>query len=74
MVYVSALELYKEDSAIRKEILVSEGVPQKILFEDVVKKVRYIYPHVDKEKNLTVNIHMITQGNFSVKIFFRDED
>ena len=74
MVYVSALELYKEDSAIRKEILVSEGVPQKILFEDVVKKVRYIYPHVDKEKNLTVNIHMITQGNFSVKIFFRDEE
>ena len=74
MVYVSGLEYYDEASGIRKEILVSEGVPQKVLFEEGIKNVRYIYPHVNPTKNLTVSIHMIAGGVFRVKIFFRDTE
>ena len=74
MVYVSGLEFYDEASGIRKEILVSEGVPQKVLFEEGIKNVRYIYPHVNPTKNLTVSIHMIAGGVFRVKIFFRDTE
>ena len=73
MVYVSALEIYNASSGIRKEILVSEGVPQRTLFEDNLYTMRYIYPHANPDKNITVSIHMIVAGNFRVKIFFRDD-
>ncbi len=74
MVYVSALEVYNASSGIRKEILVSEGVPQRTLFEDNLYIMRYVYPHANPEKNITVSIHMIVAGNFRVKIFFRDSE
>ena len=74
MVYVSGLEMYDSASDIRKEILVSEGVPQKVLFEDGIKNVRYIYPHTNPNKNLTVSIYMIAGGVFRVKIFFGENE
>ena len=42
--------------------------------EEGIKNVRYIYPHVNPTKNLTVSIHMIAGGVFRVKIFFRDTE
>ena len=41
MLYVSGIDLYPEDSGIRKEILISEGVPQKFIFFQDIKKIRY---------------------------------
>ena len=73
MVYVSSMEIYNNDTGIRKEILVNEGVPQRISFEENLKSVRYLYPHADPDKNLTVSIHLIYLGKFKVKFYFRDE-
>jgi hypothetical protein len=53
MLYVSGLEVYKTSSGIRKEILISEGVPQKTIFTESFKKIRYVFPHADPSKNLT---------------------
>lgn len=74
MLYVSGIELYPEDSGIRKEILISEGVPQKFIFFDNIKKVRYVYPHADPTKNLTYHLNMIIPGKLKVKIFFREKE
>ena len=74
MVYVSSYEIYKNDSGIRKEILVSEGVPQRISFEPKLKIMRYVYPHVNREKNLTVSIHIIYTAKVKVNIFFREDE
>ena len=74
MVYVGSLEIYKNTSGIRKEILVSEGVPQRVSFEDNLHIIRYVYPHANPNKNLTVSIHVIYTTQFKVKIFFRDQE
>ena len=73
MVYVSGLEIYPSDSNIRKEILLSEGVPHRVMFKQGLTRMRYIYPHANTEKNITVGIKMIVQGKFKVKIFFREQ-
>ena len=73
MVYISGLEIYPSDSNVRKEILLSEGVPHRVIFENDLKRIRYIYPHANTEKNITIGIKMIVQGKFKVKIFFRDQ-
>lgn len=74
MIYVAGLEMYNKESGIRKEILVSEGVPQRTLFEDNLRIMRYVYPHANRYKNITLSIHMIVAGKFKVKIFFRDSE
>ena len=73
MIYIAGLEIYPEDSNIRKEILLSEGVPHKVIFEQGLKRMRYIYPHANPEKNITVGIRMYVQGKFKVKLFFREQ-
>ena len=47
MLYVSGLEFYKTSTGIRKEILIGEGIPQKTIFTETLKKIRYVFPHVD---------------------------
>ena len=44
MLYVSALELTKENSSIQKELLIGDGVPQRIIFENGFNKI--VVPNV----------------------------
>ena len=74
MLYVSGIDLYPEDSGIRKEILISEGVPQKFIFFQDIKKIRYVYPHADPTKNLTYHLNMIVPGRLKLKLFFREKE
>ena len=74
MLYVSGLEVYKTSSGIRKEILISEGVPQKTIFTESFKKIRYVFPHADPSKNLTCFLNMIIPGKFGFRIFFREKE
>lgn len=74
MLYVSGLEYYKTTSGIRKEILISEGVPQKTIFTESLKKIRYVFPHADPSKNLTCSLNMLVPGKFGFRIFFREKE
>ena len=74
MIYVSGLEIYDNNSGVRKEILLSEGVPHLVHFDPDLKIMRYVYPHADPRNNLTVSINMIVPGKFKVKYFFREQD
>ena len=72
MVYISALEIYEKNSGIRKEILISEGVPQRVIYENDLDIMRYLFTNPDNNKNIALNINMIVKGKFKVKIFFRE--
>jgi len=74
MIYVSGFEIYNTDSGVRKEILLSEGVPHLVHFDPDLKIMRYVYPHADPRKNLTVSINMIIPGKFKVHYFFREQE
>ena len=74
MLYVSGLEYYKTTSGIRKEILISEGIPQKTIFTESLKKIRYVFPHADPSKNLTCSLNMLVPGKFGFRIFFREKE
>ena len=74
MLYVSGLEFYKTSTGIRKEILIGEGIPQKTIFTETLKKIRYVFPHVDPSKKLTCSLNMIVPGKFGFRIFFREQE
>ena len=70
MLYVSGLEITKENSLYHKELLVGEGVPQKAIFEDGLTKVRYVYPLTNKTKNIAVILNVITIAKFKMNIIY----
>ena len=74
MIYVSGFEIYEPGSGIRKEILLSEGVPHLVHFDPDLAIMRYVYPHADPRKDLTVSLNMIVPGQFTVNYFFREKE
>lgn len=72
MLYVSALELTKENSSIQKELLIGDGVPQRIIFEDGFNKIRYIYPILDQEKSISISLNIINNVKYKLNIFFNN--
>ena len=74
MIYVSGLEMYNTNSGVRKEILLSEGVPHLVHFDPDLKIMRYIYPHAEPRKNITVSLNMIIPGKFKINYFFREQE
>jgi hypothetical protein len=73
MLYVSGVEIMPVNSPVEKEILIGEGIPQRVLFENEMQKIRYIYPIVDLVKNVTVDIRSITPANFTIKTSFNNK-
>ena len=74
MLYVSGIDLYKRETKIRKEVLVSEGIPQRMIFENPITKIRYVFPHADPKQNLACSINMIVPGKIRLNIFFREQE
>jgi len=74
MLYVSGLELTDSNSPVQKELLVGEGIPQKIIFENEIKKVRFLYPHADHNKNIAINVNVINIANYKLKIIFNNNE
>ena len=42
ILYISAHEFYKTSNRRIKEILISEDIPQKTIFIETLKKIRYV--------------------------------
>ena len=74
MLYVSALELTKENSSIQKELLIEDGVPQRIIFENELKKIRYIYIFSDEDKSISIYLNTINIANYTLKIIFNNKN
>ena len=74
MLYVSGLEITEDSSPVQRELLVNQGVPQTIVFEDGLDKVRFVYPHTDKDKNMVVIFDVINAAEYQVKIIFNHKE
>ena len=69
MLYVSGLEITDDaHSTLQKEILIGDGIPQRAFFNHGLKKMKFIYPNPNKEKNIAVYFKIISEGNFSYSI------
>jgi hypothetical protein len=73
MLYVSGLELTSSTSPVQRELLVSQGVPQTTVFDSDFK-VRFVYPHTDKNKNIIVIFDVINPAKYQVKIIYNHNE
>ena len=71
MIYVAGYE--SNDYDYETEILVPDSLKQKINFSNDFKRVRFLYPHVNLEKDLIIIINNIDQANYIVKIYANSE-
>ena len=73
MLYVSSIELMKEKNYnLQKEILITEGIPQRIHFMNSDYIVKYIYPHINRDKDLTIYFRVINSANFTYSIIYNN--
>ena len=75
MLLVSGLEITQEkDSIAQKDILISDGIPQRTVFQHRLNKIKYIYPNPDKHKNIAVYFKVINPAHYSYIITFNHYD
>ena len=73
MLYVSSVELMKENNYYaQKEILVTEGIPQRIDFINNTYKIKCIYPNINRDKDVTIYFKVINSANFTYTINFNN--
>ncbi len=61
--YVAGVEV---DDKINREIVVAENINQQIIFDDKFKKIRFTYPFVDRQKDLTYHINVIDKAHYKI--------
>ena len=74
MLYVSALELTKENSSLQKELLIEDGVRQRIIFEKDLKKISYIYIFSEVEKSISISVNTINIAKYKLNIIFNNNN
>lgn len=68
MVYVSCQELQEIDSQINRQILLSENVPQQIVFQEEFNTVKYLYALTNHENDLAIYFNLFDQAKYSVRV------
>ena len=71
MLYVSGIQISKDENN-QKEILMGEGIPQRISFNDYINTIKFIYPIVDESKSLAIFYKVITAAEYSVFLQFKN--
>ena len=69
MLYVSGYEAEKDNS---REIIIGSNINQQIIFEKNFKKIRYLYPHADPQKDLALSIKVIDKAYYDLNIFVQN--
>ena len=72
MVYVMGYE--SSDSKYQTEIVVSDNVNRKVIFNNEFKSIRFLYPLVDTEKDLSIFVNILDKAYYYLKIYFNNED
>ena len=71
MLYASSIELMKENNYYaQKEILVTEGIPQRINFMNNNYKIKCIYPNINRDKDVIIYFKVINSANFTYTITY----
>ena len=64
MLYVAG---YEDDSD--RSIIVGENINQQIIFENNLKKIRFLYPHADANKDLAIHVNVIDKAFYKITFF-----
>ena len=65
MLYVAG---YEDEIKTNREIMVGENINQQIIFENNLKKIRFLYPHTDNKKDLVVHFNIIDKAFYKYEI------
>ena len=70
MVYVSSIEnnLDNENDYQKRQLLISEGVINRIILNKSFPKIEYIYPHINPYGYVIINLNMGTNSKINIKI------
>ena len=74
--YTNGLELDKitesDTKGIGRHIVISENVPQRVVFENGMNNIKFLFPHSSPDKNINININfnLIDLADYDVKIYF----
>ena len=72
MLYVTGYE--SPDTESITEILVGENIRQKVIVNKNFKSIRFLYPHQEPSKNLTIYINMIHPAYYNIKIYINNDN
>ena len=61
------------DSNTAEEIFLIDNMSQKFIFDEDVKYTKFLYPNVEIDTDLVVEIKVPGEANFNVKKFFNNE-
>ena len=70
MVYVSPIEqnLNSESEYKKRQLLISEGVINRVILNKSFPKIDYIYPHINPAGYIFINLNMGTNSKLNIKI------
>ena len=72
--YTNGLELDKitesDTKGIGRHIVISENVPQRVVFENGMNNIKFLFPHSSPDKNININFNLIDLADYDVKIYF----
>ena len=69
MLYVSGFEAEKDNS---REIVIGDNINQQIIFEGNFKKIRFLYPHANPDKDLALYIKVIDKAYYDINVLVKD--
>ena len=69
MLYVAG---YEDNS--KRSIVVGENINQQIVFENNLKKIRFLYPHADATKDLAVHVNVIDKAFYKITFYANNHE
>ena len=71
MLYVSD---YEADRSYNRDIVVAENINQQVIFDENFKKVRFLFLHVDANKEIDIHFNVIDKTFYKIAILVNQKD
>ena len=76
--YTSGLEIdhvtESDTKGIGRHIVISENIPQRVIFQDGISNIKFLFPHSSPNKNININFNLVDLANYDVKIYFEYQE
>ena len=70
MLYVSG---YEADRSYNRDV-VAESINQQVIFDKNFKKIRFLFPHVDANKEIDIHFNVIDKAFYKIAILVNQKD
>ena len=70
MMYIAG---YEDETKYNRDIVVGENINQQFIFNENFKKIRFLYPQADSEKDLAIHVNIIDRAFYRINIFANNE-